>query len=144
MAKTPNCVFVSAQFKQSILVGIDWTQAAWSGMDQSLLSVDEPPKFEGCVLNHSTFIGLDLNEFQCKDCQALDVDFREANLAKADFSGTDLTKTIFQKTNLSHADFSRARNYHIQPQKNTIKKAKFAMPEAIALLYGLDIVMVET
>ena len=34
-------------------------------------------------------------------------------------------------------------NYRIDPSQNAVKKAKFSLPEAMSLLYGLDIVLVE-
>ena len=71
--------------------------------------------------------------------QPLDVDFREADLSKADFSGTDLTGAQFGRTNLTGANLESARNYRIVPAENTLKGARFSLPEAMSLLSGLDI-----
>ena len=92
-------------------------------------------------INHSTFIGMDLTGIKILNSSVQDVDFREADLSKADFSGSDLTKSIFGKTILSGADLRRARNYHINPCLNKLTGAKFAMPEALALLYSMDILL---
>jgi len=86
---------------------------------------------------------LKLRRIQIQDCVAVDVDFREADLSQADFSGTDLSDSLFLVTDLTQADLSRARNYRIDPSQNVVKKAKFSLPEAMSLLYGLDIVLVE-
>ena len=72
-----------------------------------------------------------------------EVDFSECNLAQADFSNTDLAAAIFQNTDLSQASFVNARNYIIDVRSNKVKKAKFSMPEALGLLYGLDVVIEE-
>jgi len=45
----------------------------------------------------------------------------------------------FFNPNLTRADWRGARNYALRPIDNTLKKARFALPEAIALLYGLDL-----
>jgi uncharacterized protein YjbI with pentapeptide repeats len=69
------------------------------------------------------------------------VDFSDANLEKADFRGTDLEKSIFRNTDISGANFVGAKNYYISPQYNRLKGAKFSLPEAMSLLYGLEIVL---
>ena len=73
----------------------------------------------------------------------MDVDFRECDLSQADFAGTDLADSLFLATNLTQADFSRARNYQIDPSQNIVDEAKFSLPEAMSLLYSMDIVLVE-
>ena len=73
------------------------------------------------------------------NCSAIDVDFRESDLSKADFTGTDLSDSLFLGTDLTEANFRRARNYHIDPGKNNITGAKFSLPEAMSLLYSMDI-----
>jgi uncharacterized protein YjbI with pentapeptide repeats len=72
---------------------------------------------------------------------AVNVDFREADLSKADFGGSDLSDSLFLNTTLVEADLSRARNYTIAPNANELRKAKFSLPEAMSLLYNLDIDM---
>ena len=134
LAKISGSSFPSTSFESSKLIGIDWTQGDWSKLRfGNLLGFSE------CVLNHSTFIGVDLSGIQIKDCIATGVDFREANLSKVAFGTTDLAESIFGNTNLSKADLRHARNYSIDPAKNNLERAKFSMPEAIALLYSMDI-----
>ncbi len=65
-----------------------------------------------------------------------------ASLPGSDFSGTDLAGSLFNATDLSGADLSAARNYAISPAANRLKGAKFSLPEAMALLYCLDIKVV--
>jgi fluoroquinolone resistance protein len=132
----PNTAFVTTRFEDSKLVGIDWTRADWTTG-----RLPHPLAFHRCALNHSTFIALVLREIEITDCLAIDVDFREADLSGADFSGTDLAASLFLHTNLSGADLSRARNYRIDAQQNTLKGAKFSLPEAMSLLYSLDITL---
>jgi uncharacterized protein YjbI with pentapeptide repeats len=99
--------------------------------------------FFKCAISHSTFIGLSLRGIQIRDCVAADVDFREADLSRAGFGGTDLSKSLFSSTDLTEADLSGARNYDIDPGRNVLKQARFSLPEAMSLLYSLDIVLTE-
>ena len=138
LMKVPDSSFSSTHFENSILIGVDWTQANWQAA-----SLGQPLGFEKCTLNHSTFIGLYLRKIQMKDCSANNVDFREADLSQVDFGETDFSESLFRGTNLTEADLSRARNYSINPGQNLVKQAKFSLPEAMSLLYSMEIVLVE-
>ena len=136
LAQITGSSFPSTRFEKSKLVGINWTQGNWSPSGFNHLI-----GFFDCVLSHSTFIGLDLKGIQIKNCIAHEVDFRNAILSEANFKGTDLARSIFGNTNLRKADLSQARNYEIDPENNLIKEAKFSLPEAISLLYNMDIIL---
>lgn len=138
LIQVPESTFSGTRFEDSKVIGVDWTQADWAAV-----GLGDPIGFFKCAISHSTFIGLSLKELQIKDCIATDVDFREADLTRADFAGTDLSESLFSKTNLTEADLSSARNYHIPPEQNILKQAKFSLPEAMALLYSMDIVLTE-
>ncbi|MGD2077640.1 MAG: pentapeptide repeat-containing protein [Chloroflexota bacterium] len=138
LIQIPGSIFLTCHFADSRVIGVDWTQADWSGV-----SLGQPIGFERCALSHSTFIGLRLVGLQIKGCVAADVDFREADLSKADFSDSDLSQSLFANTNLSQADFKTARNYQIAPEQNILKGARFALPEAMSLLFNMDIVLDE-
>ena len=136
LSKIPGTVFVDTSFEASKIIGVNWAQADWPET-----AVGTPIKFSKSALNHSTFIGLRLQGLRVLDCTAVNVDFREADLSQADFSGSDLSESLFLHTNLSQADLSQARNYLIDPGANDLKKAIFSLPEAISLLYSMDIVL---
>ncbi len=86
---------------------------------------------------------MNLSCIQIRDCVAVNVDFRETDLSQADFAGTDLSDSLFLTTDLTEADLSSAYNYQIDARQNTIKKAKFSLPEAMSLLYNLDIELLD-
>ena len=92
-------------------------------------------------MSHATFIELKLRGIQIIDCIAIDVDFRQADLSTADFSGTDLSESMFGDTDLSGANMNKARNYQIDASQNVLKGARFSLPEAMSLLYSLDIIL---
>ena len=91
------------------------------------------------MLSDCSFLGLRLAGAAIKDCLAKEADFREAVLSKADLSGTDLAGALFGGTDLTGANLAGARNYAINLKENKVKDAKFSLPEAMALLYCLDI-----
>ena len=120
-------------FKDSKMVGIIWGNA----------SAITHLNLERCVLDFSNFAGLDLRKSLIRECMAREVDFSDANLCEVDCRGTDFAGTRFANTNLLKADFRQALNYSIRPDGNKLKQAKFSLPEATLLLYGLDIVLEE-
>jgi uncharacterized protein YjbI with pentapeptide repeats len=130
--------FSDTKFERSTLVGVDWTLASWSRFQ-----ADAPISFADCVVDFSAFIGLALRKIVFSKCSAQEVEFSDADLSRANFSGTNLAKSRFRNTNLSHANFVGATNYSIDLSANKVTKAKFSLPEALALLYNLDIVLVE-
>ena len=134
LIQLPGSIFSATRFEDSKIIGVDWTQVNWTAT-----TLGDPISFFNSTLNHATFIGLKLSGIRIKDCIASNVDFRESDLSQSDFSGTDLFDSLFVNTDLTAADLSRARNYQIAPGQNIIKQAKFSLPDAMSLLYNLDI-----
>ena len=125
-------------FRDSKLIGINWTAATWPG-----LIFTSPIKFYKSILNDSSFYGLSLQDLVLEECKAHNVDFREGDFTNSNFTYTDLSGCFFSSTNLSGADFSEATNYDIDIYQNRIEKARFSRFEAVRLLDGLDIELVD-
>jgi uncharacterized protein YjbI with pentapeptide repeats len=140
LVNVSDSAFIDTRFENSKLIGVDWTRASWGIEVFQLLRTIH---FYGCVINYSGFIGLKLEKIQIEKCTAWEVDFSDANLKQANFKGTDLEKAIFRNSDLTGANFVGALNYFIPPQINKLKGAKFSLPEAMSLLYGLEIVLEE-
>lgn len=138
LARFDDSSFSDTRFERSTVVGVNWTVAAWSRFQS-----ESPISFRECVIDLSVFMGLSLRKALFEKCSAKEVEFSDADLLSANFSGTDLSKSRFQRTNLSKANFVGATNYFIDLTTNKIEKAKFSLPEAMSLLYGLNIVLVE-
>ena len=138
LIKVQQSQFFDVVFEECKLVGIDWTVVSWS---QYVFS--SPVKFYKSILNDSSFFGLSLEELEVEECKAHDVDFREGNFSSANFYNTDFTNSLFNKTNLTGASFIEAINYDIDILFNEISKAKFSCLEAVRLLEGLDIELVD-
>ena len=134
LAKLNNSQFTEVIFKDCQLVGVNWVDTSL-GRKNFLKPVD----FIKCALNYSTFIGSQLKNIQMIDCVAHSVDLSDADLSQADCTGTDFSESRFHQTNLTGANFTRATNYSISVTDNVVKKAKFSLPEAMTLLYSLEI-----
>ncbi|PKM98409.1 MAG: hypothetical protein CVU79_03605 [Elusimicrobia bacterium HGW-Elusimicrobia-3] len=137
LARPRGAVFDGTVFKDSKLSGMNWADAAWPK-----LRLAGPPAFRNCVLSDCGFLGLPLAGAEFRNCLAKEADFREANLAGASLAGTDLAGALFGGTDLTGADLAGARNYAINVKENKVKDAKFSLPEAMSLLYCLDIKIV--
>lgn len=138
LMKMPQTHFHETKFKDCRMMGINWCMADWEA--RSLIKKIRVG-FENCLLDHSIFSGLDLSETQFVNCKAHHLDFEGANLIKAVFRRSDLEGTRFVKCDLSEADFSGAVNYSIDASQNKLHKTRFSLPEAIALLHALDILL---
>ena len=136
MMKVTDCSFTNIRFEDSKIIAVDWTEANWS--KHVILNA---LNFENCIMNHSTFIGLNLTNINMINCIAKDVDFTDANLTQANCTHTDFSNSRFINTNLTKADFRNALNYAINVNQNLLKKTRFSLPEAMSLLYGLDIIL---
>ncbi len=138
LAHVKGCSFSDTAFEDCQLAGINWSEIA------ATKSALRPPlNFTNCSLNHSVFTGLHLKGIRLERCVARDVDFSEVDLSRAICSGTDFEGSRFWHTNLTEADFTGASNYAVSATLNTLKKTKFSLPEAIALLHNLDIILTE-
>lgn len=134
--RVPGTFFSASKFEKSRVIGVDWTQADWSSAGLRL-----PISFEGASIDHSTFIGLTLPAVQIKDCSVKNVDFRETDLSRAILQGSDFSESLFLNTDLMKADLRGAINYQINPGKNILAGARFSLPEAMSLLYAMNIVL---
>jgi fluoroquinolone resistance protein len=137
LAQVPGATFTNTGFERSKVTGVNWTTSAWPKG-----GLFTPVHFTDCDIGLSVFFGLDLRKIQIVRCSAKGADFAEADLTQANCTGTDFTESRFLHTDLTEADFTGATNYSIAASMNTLKKTKFALPEVIGLLYGLDIIIV--
>ena len=135
--QVPNSRFIDVSFKGSKLTGIDWTQVGESAISKLLVSLD----CDECVLNYSSFFGMDLTGRSITRCTAHETDFRDADLSGAVLTGTDFARALFHNTTLRNADLTGATNYAIDPTTNIVAKARFSLLEALSLLRGFEVVI---
>lgn len=133
LLQVADSAFVETEFHQCKMIGINWTDAQWT-----LLSRLD---CYHCDISHSTFTDLDLRDGHFSHCKVENCDFSGASLQRFDCRHANFLESRFAETNLSEADFTGAENYAINVLANTIKGAKFSLPQALALLHTLDIVL---
>ena len=92
-----------------------------------------------CVLRYVNFSQLRWKKAVVTDCDALDSDFRGAQLVGADFRRTRFRACRFHAADLTRADFSHAEGYDLDLRTETLKKAVFSLPEALNLLAPFDL-----
>ena len=167
IAEYDNCVFINCDFSSGDLSGYIFNECSFKDCNLSNVRLDQTSfrtcefksckilgthfnnceplllsfTFVHCLLNFCSFYKLDLKGTQFSDCSLQEADFSECNLSQASFDNCNLIDTVFDRTNLGKADFRTAFNYRIDPNNNTIKKAKFSVAGLGGLLttYQIDI-----
>ena len=117
-------------FKECKLLGINFHEC-----EDFLFSV----RFENGVLDYSSFVGKKMPKTIFTGTSLKSVVFAKANLTTAKFDNTDLLNAVFEETILKEADFLTAFNYRIDPELNTMNKAKFSLNGVAGLLFKYDI-----
>lgn len=135
LLKVPGSRLTSARFSDCKLIGVDWCEAS------SLSGLTTSMDFTRCVLSYAFFVKLDLTGARFEECEAREADFTGATLQRASFVRSDLEGAKFLETDLREADFTGAHGYIIDPTRNKVKKARFALPEAIGLLKVFGVVV---
>ncbi len=136
--KLTDSRFSNTEFFSCKMNGIDWCMCNWKSLLNPL-----PLKFTECILDDSNFFGLEMQYVVMKMCRAKEVDFRSASFQHATFIGTDFKGALFDKTHLENANFTDASNTHIDLRTNHLKGAIFSRFEALNLLEGMGIVLVD-
>lgn len=132
MAVLKDVSLRGVQFKDSKLMGVDWSLAG--GLTFAV-------GFENCVLSHGSFIDLRMKKTKFIKCRAHETNFAGVDLSGADFAETDLEGARFVGTDLSGADLSTALNYVINPNDNVLKKTRYSMEAALALASRMGVIV---
>ena len=130
--------FQEVEFSACQLFNVDWTLVDWSGF-----VLAAPFSFSDCDLQLASFNGLELKSLRLLNCQAREVDFREADLTDANFEGSDLSHALFVHCDLSSVNFVESTGAYIDLKNNKIEGARFERIEAVNLLASLGIELVD-
>jgi fluoroquinolone resistance protein len=164
-AEYDNCLFKGCNFSDSNLSDIVFSECRFEDCNFSLANLNNTSlkdvtfdackltgirfsdcndfllelHFEECALNLASFFKLDLKGTVFKNCLLSEADFSETNLTEATFENCDLHNAFFERTNLNKADLRTAYNYAIDPELNSITKARFSLSGVSGLLLKYDI-----
>jgi fluoroquinolone resistance protein len=130
MAKFTGCLMNDIRFDNCKLLGINF-----SDCNDSLFSV----KFIGSLIDYCSFAKKKMMKTVFQDSSVKNVDFSECDLTKSMFSNCDLLNSVFYKTILKEADLLTASNYTIDPEMNSIRRAKFSVGGVAGLLNKYEI-----
>ncbi len=140
-----DCDFTDCDWSLSILTRTVWRDLRFAGCKLMGLHFEDCAAVsftaDNCLLNHSSFYRLKMKKVNFHNAQFVEADFTECDLTGAVFAGCNLDRALFDRTILEKTDFRTAYNYTIDPEKNTVKKAKFAVSGLPGLLrkYNIDI-----
>jgi fluoroquinolone resistance protein len=125
-----DCIFDNILFEGCKLSGVHF-----GGVNNFLFSAS----FLDSMLDFALFEKNNLTHSMFDKCSIREACFTETNLKSVTFRECDLHRTLFERSNIEKADFTTARNYFIDLDKNRVKGALFSLPEALNLLYKYDI-----
>lgn len=129
-ANINDVVFRNILFKTCKLLGLNFEKC-----EKLLFSMN----CEGCQLDFTSFHKMRLKGMTFRDCSFREADFTEADLTGASLKHCDLERAVFKKTVLEKVDFRTSYNFSIDPENNSIKKAKFSLGSVAGLLDRYDI-----
>lgn len=132
MTKLSQSTFNDVEFEYSKILGVDFSQC-----NDFIFEV----RFDTCILDYSSFEKRKMSKTIFRKTSLKGVDFANADLKQSSFIDCDMNETIFYYTNLQEADLSSAFNYTINPEENTIKKARFSKDGLIGLLQKYNIII---
>ncbi|MEO8587833.1 MAG: pentapeptide repeat-containing protein [Flavobacteriales bacterium] len=130
MVKLRGVSVQNVVFKECKLLGVDFSVCS-----EMLFGV----RFDNCALDHSVFVDRKMSKTRFSKCSLKGVDLTGADLNEAVFADCDLLDAVFERTQLRKADLTSAQNFHIDPEKNPLKGARFSVDGALSLLgrYGV-------
>ncbi len=132
LAKMRNTSLKIVHFKNCKLLGILFHETA-----EFLFSVH----FQDCILDCASFANKKIPKTKFINSSLKETSFIGANLSNSIFDNCNLDGTIFNDTNLKMTDFSTSYNYKIDPEFNSMQKAKFSMQGIAGLLDKYDILI---
>lgn len=130
MARLTKTAFRNVRFQNCKLLGLHFEDANPFGFSV---------QFEGCILDHSSFYGMNIRETSFVNTSLREVDFTDADISGSAFDKCDLLNAHFENTHLENADFRTAVHFQINPTINKIRKARFSMDNLEGLLISFDI-----
>lgn len=138
-----DCRFSAAVLKNAALNGAKFTRCQMAGLNfHDCYKLVFSVSFEDCALDFCSFYGFSLKKTLFKICSLRSAVFTQCDLSGALFERCDLSRAVFHHTKLDKADLSSSFGFVIDPEANSLKKARFSAWNLAGLLekYDLDVV----
>ena len=162
-----NCTFLKCDFSYANLSNLTFINCVMEGCNLSLMKIGNTGiqdvdfidckitgvnfsdssnfslsvSFIKCVMDYSIWNKKKIKGTKFTDCSLAEAAFNECDLTNAVFSKCNLNRTIFNRSILKGADFSTAYNFNIDPENNTMTKAKFSADSLSGLLTKFNLVI---
>lgn len=120
------------EFKDCKITGVNFGESSSFSLEVG---------FKKCVLDYTVWHKKKLKGTTFDDCSFEEADFSETDLTNALFQKCNLNRAIFNRTILRGADLRTAYNFNIDPENNTINKAKFSADALNGLLIKYNLVI---
>ena len=95
--------------------------------------------FTDCILDYASFSNKKMPKTKFNSCSMKEVSFIGTNVSNSVFDNCNLENAVFNDTELKEVNFLTAYNYKIDPEFNSMRKAKFSMQGIPGLLDKYDI-----
>ena len=138
-----HCDLNNVSLKTTALKGVTFNTCKLNGIHFEFCpSFMLEMNFVTCQMHYTSFFGMNLENIHFKDSDLKESDFTDITATNKVFDGCDFLDCSFDQSNLQGADFTNAKNYHINPLKNQIKKARFSAPGLIGLVsdFGFELI----
>lgn len=132
LIKLTNTGLQGVNFKDCKITGVNFG-------DSSSFSLEVG--FSKCVLDYTVWHKKKLKGTVFDECSFEEADFSETDLTNAVFEKCNLNRAIFNRTILRSADLRTAHNFNIDPENNSINKAKFSADALAGLLVKYNLVI---
>lgn len=132
MAQMPGTSLKKAIFTNCKLLGI-----RFDACNDFLFEV----AFTGCALDYAWFSGKKMSKTPFRDSSLRGVNFSGTDLSSAELTKCDLSDAVFDETKLDGADLTEAYGFRIDPDFNSLKKAKFSLDGLEGLLEKYQIII---
>jgi len=97
---------------------------------------------QDCRLDYVVFLNRKLKKALFADCSIKEAFFLQCDLTGTAFRNCNLELTRFEGNNLTQADFATSYNLVLNPDDNTLKKARFSLYSLPGLLTKYELVVV--
>ena len=128
--KTQQTIFQNCFFTDCKLLGLNFSNAKDFAFEVH---------FENCNLDYASFDKKKMNKSSFKNCKIHNGNFTETDLSKSTLTNCDFYEALFSGTNLAGVDLRSCQNFIIDPELNSIKKAKFNLQHLPGLLQRYEI-----
>lgn len=160
-----ECTFTGCRWPRAMLDGCSFENCRFVNCDLSMVSWDsarlDKVVFQGCklvggnfgktsrmgfaadflecLLDYAVYNDMDLRHSKFQQCSLREATFQNCNLSGLNLIECELDRAVWTGNDLTSCDFRSARHYSFHPDRNKIKKARFAYPGLLGLLSNWDI-----